>query len=359
MIVGQKIDPAPTTDWPFNPAPLARHLATHGMSLDPDVPARRFEGGLANLNFKIQVDGAPVVLRRAPSGPLPPGAHDMAREHRVLSALADSFPLAPRSLLVCEDAEVLGAPFQILEFRDGRTIRGENLSELRSGEDLPGALCPLLAAPMAALHAVDPAACGLGDLGRPAGFMPRTVKRWSTRAVELGEGRAEAKAATDLSAWLTRELGHWDRSEFTLLHSDFKLDNLILAPDRLTPVAIVDWDMATRGEPLFDLATLLSYWSEPGDPDCLRGLGQMPTALPGFPGRREMAEAYARASGRSLDGLEAMRVLCLVKLAVVFLQLHARWTSGALGDDRYARFEDLGFDLITHAWEVARGAASP
>lgn len=358
MIVGQKNETSSIEDsWPFAPQPLAAFLASTGKLLNLEVPAIRFSGGLANLNFRISIDGRPAVLRRAPSGPLPPGAHDMAREHRVLSALASQFPLAPNSLALCEDPEVLGAPFQILEFRQGRTVRGDDISVLAPGEDLPEALCDLLARPLADLHAVDPDACGLGDLGRPEGFVPRNAKRWSARAAELAEGRPEASLASEIAAWLERKLAGWDRSDVSLLHCDFKLDNMILAPDRLAPVGIVDWDMATRGEPLFDLATLLSYWSEPGDPDCLRELVQMPTALPGFPSRRDMAEAYARASGRSLDGLDELYVLCLFKLSAIFLQLHARWKSGAIGDDRYARFETLGFDLMTHTWDVARGAA--
>lgn len=341
----------------FETQPLAAFLAAQGRSLDEHVPAKRFSGGLANLNYRISIDGRPAVLRRAPSGPLPPGAHDMAREHRVLSALSSAFPLAPDSLVLCEDPDVLGAPFQILEYREGRTVRGDDLSELKPGEDLRGVLCDLLAGPLAELHAVDPDACGLGNLGRPEGFVPRTVARWSARAVELAEGRSEAALAAEIAGWLEHRLAGWNTAEVSLLHCDFKLDNMILAPDRLAPVAIVDWDMATRGEPLFDLATLLSYWSEPDDPDCLRELGQMPTAQPGFPSRRDMAEAYARASGRSLDGLDDLYVLCLFKLSAIFLQLHARWKSGTIGDERYARFERLGFDLMTHTWDVARGAA--
>jgi aminoglycoside phosphotransferase (APT) family kinase protein len=358
MIVGQKIStPSATGRWPFDPRPLAAFLAGRGRTLDLETPATRFSGGLANLNYRISVDGKPAVLRRAPSGPLPPGAHDMAREHRVLSALSPAFPLAPDSVALCEDPDVLGAPFQILDYREGRTVRGDDLSVLAPGEDLAAALCDLLARPLADLHAVDPDACGLGDLGRPDGFVPRNAARWSARAAELAKGRPESALAADIAGWLEKALSGWDRSEVSLLHCDFKLDNMILAPDRLAPVGIVDWDMATRGEPLFDLATLLSYWSEPGDPDCLRGLGQMPTALAGFPSRRDMAQAYARASGRSLDGLDDLYVLCLFKLSVIFLQLNARWKSGALGDDRYARFETLGFDLMTHTWDVARGAA--
>jgi len=347
----------PYSDWPFDPAPLAGHLAEQGLTLDPTVPAERFSGGLANLNYRITVDGRPVVLRRAPSGPLPPGAHDMAREHRVLSRLASAYALAPRSMLLCADPNILGAPFQLIEYRAGRTVRGADVDALHAGEDLPGRLCDLLAGALADLHRVDPAACGLDDLGRPDGFVARTAERWSARTAEIAEGRTEAALAADLGGWLTRHLGGWRGGDATLLHCDFKLDNVILHPDRLQAVAVVDWDMATRGDPLFDLATLLSYWAEPGDPDCLRGLEQMPTAHPGFPSRQDMATAYARASGRSLDGLEEMRVLCLFKLAVVFLQLHARWRSGAIGDERYARFERLGFDLMQHAWDVARGAA--
>lgn len=344
-----------TDNWDFDPTPLNRHLAAAGYVLDLNEPARRFGGGLANINYRVVVDGRVMVLRRAPSGALPPGAHDMVREHKVLSRLGRVFPPAPLSIHVCADPEILGAPFQLIEYRAGRAVRGEDLSAIRDDEDLGAGLAEMMAGLMARLHAVDPSECGLGDLGRPEGFVQRTVKRWSGRAVELMAGGAEESLARDVARYLADAFDDWQDRAPTVLHCDFKLDNMILAENSLRPIALIDWDMATRGDPLFDLATLLSYWSEPGDPDCMIRLKQMPTALPGFPSRAEMVEAYRQASGRDLDGLPGMRVLCQLKLAVIFLQLHARWQEGALGDARYAEFGTLGRDLLEYSKDIAQG----
>jgi aminoglycoside phosphotransferase (APT) family kinase protein len=155
-----------------------------------------------------------------------------------------------------------------------------------------------------------------------------------------------------ISAWLEHQ--RFRERTPTLLHCDFKLDNVILDPATLAPVAVVDWDMGTRGDPLFDLATLLSYWAEPGDPECLIHLDQMPTARPGFMSRAEAARRYASLTGRDLDDLPAMRVLCLLKLGVVFLQLHRQWARGAVTDPRYATFDRVGADLLELAGDLTR-----
>lgn len=360
MIVGQKNDKSsknlsqgPRTE-PI-PQVLSAYLKAQGFPLGSTGMMERLSGGLANQNYLLNFEAGPIVLRKAPGGVLPPGAHDMAREHRVLSQLHEVFALAPRSFLLCEDRNILGAPFHLIAYRPGRVIHGADLSPLNPGEDLSGNLAEMLADTMARLHALDPAACGLESLGRPAGFIPRAVQRWSKRARELTASTGHHALAVEIERWLTAALGEWPDAEPALLHCDFKLDNIILAQDRLDPIAVIDWDMATLGDPLFDLATLLSYWAEPGDSDCLRRLGQMPTALAGFPDRQSMAKAYASASGRSLAGLEEMFVLCLFKLSVVFLQLHARWLEGTQGDDSYSHFNDLGIALMEHTRAVARG----
>lgn len=342
-------------EWEFDPMPLKRQLAGSEYELDLSKPAKRFGGGLANINYRVVVDGRTMVLRRAPSGDLPPGAHDMVREHKVLSRLGRVFPAAPLSVLVCEDRAILGAPFQLIEYRAGRAVRGQDLSAIRGDEDLGAVLAPMMADLLANLHSVDVQACRLDDLGKPQGFVQRAVKRWAGRAVETLADGSDAVLAREVADYLTSYFDRWEDRPPVLLHSDFKLDNMILAENSLRPIALIDWDMATRGDPLFDLATLLSYWSEPGDPDCMIRLKQMPTALPGFPTRAEMVQAYEAASGRDLTGLKGMRVLCQVKLAVVFLQLHARWRDGSLGDERYAEFGTLGRDLLEFSRDIAHG----
>lgn len=340
---------------PLDWARLRRYLAGLGHELDLSEMPRQFAGGLANLNYLIRLDGQPCVLRRPPPGPLPPGANDMAREHRVLSSrLWLRFPQAPRSLLYCVDPDVLGAHFLVMEYRPGLTI----------GADLPPWLDSRVAGPRLArtlvdllvqLHGTDAAEVGLDHLGKPEGFLFRAIEGWTRRAEAL-DGAAPRIAVRELSQWLRTHCPPDARP--TLLHCDFKLDNIVLDPETLRPRAVLDWDMATRGHPLFDLATLLSYWTEPGDPDAVRELRQMPTTAPGFPSRAQVAEAYRRGTGCDLSDLPFHRVLAMFKLGVVFLQLHARFLAGATTEPRYARFGHIGRSILDFTHDIARGRAS-
>ena len=333
-------------DWPA----IGHHLAAHGIRLDPAFVPRQFTGGLANLNFLLRVSDGWAVLRRPPDGPLPPGAHDMAREHRILSHLWRELPLAPRSLHLCADASVAGAPFQVMEFRPGIALRGDSLAPFPATAATGADLSHKLVETLAAIHAVDPARIGLSDLGRPAGFFARTAAGWIGRAERVAQG-ALSPAARAVAGWLAAAEVR-DASEPTLLHNDFKLDNVLLDPATRSPVAVVDWDMGTRGDPLFDLATLLSYWTEAGDPPCMHELAQMPTARPGFLTRAEAADAYARATGRDLSQLKVYRVLTMLKLGVVFHQLHARHLAGETADPRYAGFGTLAEALFDFTLDI-------
>jgi aminoglycoside phosphotransferase (APT) family kinase protein len=331
---------------------IGRYLSGRGMHINLERPPRQFAGGLANLNYLIEVDGREYVLRRPPQGEVLPGANDMAREHRVLHALAPHYRYAPRAVLYCADATVIGAHFQIMEYRAGRVISGAHLppdiAVPEIGQKLAGAMVDLLVQ----LHSLDPLAVGLGDLGKPEGFLARAVTGWTRRA-ELASENLPHKAIRVISAWL--EKNRTPELQPTLLHADFKLDNLILHPRTLEPVALLDWDMSTRGDPLFDLATLLSYWTEVGDPPAMHDLGQMPTAGYGFPSRDEVVQAYASATGRDVSNFAFYRVLCMFKLSVVFMQLHARYRSGATTDPRYSRFSELSRGLLEFTHDLAQG----
>jgi aminoglycoside phosphotransferase (APT) family kinase protein len=336
-------------DW----AALARHLAGNGMRLGAAAP-RQFAGGFGNLNYLVEIDGQRAVLRRPPAGPLPPGANDMAREHRILSVLWQAYPLAPRGLHFCADAAVLGAPFQLIEYRPGIVIR-EKLPEALAGRrEIGAALSARLVEALAALHAVDAAAVGLETLGRPAGFLARTLEGWATRGGPVAD-LAEPRAFGETLAWLRARVPPEGRP--TLLHSDFKLDNMILAPESLAPVAVIDWDMGTRGDPLWDLAVLLSYWTEPGDPSCMQRLQQMPTAEPGFWSRTQALEAYARDTGRAMDDFRFYRVLSVFRSAIVFLQLFDRYRREPGPNRRFATFDALGREMLDFAFEIARDRA--
>lgn len=343
----------PALTAPFDREALARYLAGKGHAFDPAQPIRQFAGGLANRNYLVVVDGNGAVLRRPPEGKLPPGAHDMAREHRIISRVCHVLPFVPQGLHHCADTSVIGVPFQLIEYRGGIVVRGTDMSPVAHALNAPAILCAMLIDVMAAIHAVDTQAIGLGELGRPEGFILRNVANWIQRGRRIASNENSSALVGEIGDWLARQT--FVLRTPTLLHCDLKLDNLILDPQTLAPRAVVDWDMSTRGDPLFDLATLLSYWGEPGDPDCLRSLGQMPTVGPGFWTRRMAAERYAALTGRDISDLPAMRVLAMLKLGIVFLQLHRQWIDGAVTDPRYRRFRETGEELLLHTRNIAKG----
>jgi aminoglycoside phosphotransferase (APT) family kinase protein len=185
-------------DW----ASLAHYLARRGIELGPG-PLRQFAGGYGNLNYLIEIDGKPAVLRRPPAGPLPYGANDMAREYRILSSLWREYPLAPRAMFFCDEASVLGAPFQIIEYRPGMVIRDTLPPDLAGRPEVGILLSRQLVESLAALHAVDPAQVGLETLGRPAGFLARTVDGWATRSVAVAD-LINPLALSEVVDWLRR-----------------------------------------------------------------------------------------------------------------------------------------------------------
>jgi aminoglycoside phosphotransferase (APT) family kinase protein len=335
---------------------LAEYLAALGMHLDLDVPPQQFAGGFANLNYLIKLNGQPAVLRRPPKGPLPAGAYDMAREFQILSRLWQKFPLAPRGLHLCEDARVIGAPFQIVEYRAGISLR-DSLPASLAGDAAVGArLGNTLVDILIELHRVEPAAVGLETLGKPSGFLYRATEGWIKRASVAVEGWGSPTALQ-----LIIELAHWLREHRVadasqgLLHNDFKLDNVLLDATTLMPLAVLDWDQGTRGDGLFDLAVLLSYWTEPGDPPAMHRMAQMPTTAIGFPTRAQVAERYASALGRDLTTFHFHRVLAQLRTAVIFQQLHVRWRRGETRDSRYESFGEIGEGLLLFARAIAHG----
>lgn len=333
---------------------LSQYLRTHGMAFESMPAPQQFAGGFANLNYLVRIDGGEAVLRRPPMGPLPPGAYDMGRESKILSRLALHFPLAPRAIHLCEDASVLGAPFQITEYRRGISIRDTLPAAWANDPAIAARLGTMLIDVLAQFHRLDPETVGLGDLGKPQGFLARAVEGWIKRAGLALEGIATAEQTTRLNAvaaWLRSHTAP-DR-HITLLHNDFKLDNLLLNAETMQPVALLDWDQGTRGDGLFDLATLLTYWTQADDPAGLRAMRQMPTEQPGFATRREAANAYALATGRDLGEFRFHLALANLKTSVIFQQLHQRYRSGETSDPRYAEFADVADALLQRAHDIA------
>ena len=331
-----------TQDW----SSLRSHLAHAGFDLDASEYPRQFAGGLSNLNYLIKLDGEFWVLRRPPQGDLPPGANDMAREYQILNNLYRAYPLAPRAIHFSDDKSILGAPFLIMEYRPGLVIGGQ-LPDARPTTPTERSHLGLqMVELLAGLHSVDVSAVGLSSLGRPEGMLERMIEGWNRRA-ELAcssTGRHPTAGIARVHSWL-RARRVPERAP-CLLHSDFKLDNVILDPATLAPRAVIDWDMGTRGDPLVDLATLLSYWTQPGDPEPMLALNQMPTAEPGFPSRDEVLKAYGACTGTDLSDFRFYRVLAMFKLTVVFMQLNARFLRGEVTQENYATFGGLAAGLL-------------
>ncbi|WP_134086023.1 phosphotransferase family protein [Mycobacteroides salmoniphilum] len=326
-------------DW----AALSAWVTRQGHALDASS-ARQFAGGKANLNYLVTLDGQPAVFRRPPAGPIAEGANDMAREWRVLSRLNAGFTLAPRGLLYCDELGVLGAPFQFLEYREGLVIGGEMPPGLP--DDAPVRLTAILMEAMTSLHRVAPEAVGLADLGKPDGLLERQFTGWTRRAHAVWpEGLPGV--VTNLTSQLERQIP--EPAGVSLLHMDLKLDNMLVDRETLSPNAIIDWDMTTRGCPLFDLAILLSYWMEPGDPAAVRAVHQMPTTTPGFGSRRDVIDAYFAAAGTRPRPLHWHVACARLRLAVAWMQLYRKWQSGDLIGAGYSDFENIAMSVLDWA----------
>ncbi len=299
------------------------------------IEIAQFPGGHSNLTYWVSVGGREYVLRRPPLGPLPPKAHDMAREYRMLSQVAPHFEPAPRVYLLCEDESVIGAPFYLMERRRGVTIWRQVPAEIAAHQGYAARVSESFIDCLVELHSIDIRRHGLDAVGRPEGFLERQVRGWSGR----WEGaRTEPLPEMDrLSEWLTRERPAAHPP--TVVHNDYKLDNLMLDPEdpgRIT--AVLDWEMTTVGDPLVDLGVVLCYWSESGDPWMRREAICPVTAAPGWYSRRQLMERYASQSGRDLSELRYYEVFGLFKLAVVLQQIYYRFHVGQTQDQRFADF---------------------
>jgi aminoglycoside phosphotransferase (APT) family kinase protein len=315
----------------------------------------QFGGGNANLTYLVRYSsGEEYVLRRPPLGPVAPSAHDMGREFRVLSVLYRAFPPAPRAYLYCPDPGVIGAPFFVMERRRGIVVRGVVPAEFGGGRD-PAAnrkLSEVLIDTLVDLHGVDPAAVGLGALGRPEGFLARQVHGWQER-YERAKTR-EIPGAAEVARWLVERLPPPPAP--TLVHNDWRLDNMMVAfddPGRV--VAVFDWDMCTLGDPLADLGSLLSMWFETGED--VPATAPMPSREPGFLTRAEAVRRYGERSGRDVSRVPYYHVFGIYKMAVIVQQIFVRYHRGQTKDVRFAVMDQVVEGLIrlarSHAERLA------
>ena len=340
----------------FDLGAVERRLREHIDGLpESELEVRQFPSGASNLTYLLKVGGWEGVLRRPPLGPIPPKAHDMGRESGVLMRLHEAYPLAPKPYFFCEDESVIGAPFYVMERKEGVVIDDEFPEGVDPVPELCRGISRTVADTLVELHAVDPEEAGLGDLGRPEGFLERQVEGWIGRYDKAKTD--EIEEVEPLTRWLSD--GIPESPEPTIIHNDYKLNNLVLNPEDLTEVrAVLDWEMATVGDPLFDLAVSLSYWTEPDDPQELKEVMPTVTSTPGFMTREELVERYAHSSGRDLSEMHWYMVFGYFKLAAILQQIYARWKKGQTKDERFADFDERVQTLILHANGLTEKSAS-
>jgi aminoglycoside phosphotransferase (APT) family kinase protein len=312
------------------------------------LQARQFPSGASNLTYLVQIGEWEGVLRRPPLGPLAPKAHDMGREAGLLARIHPVFPLAPSPYVFCKDLEIMGVPFYVMERRQG-IVLNETFPE---GSIVTPELCRRLSETvvdtLVKIHAIDWRAAGLDTFGHPEGFLERQLTGWIERYQR--SQTPESPDITLLTRWLIEHIPTSPAA--TLIHNDFKLNNMLLdTQDLAKPTAVLDWEMTTIGDPLFDLAISLCYWVQSDDPEELRAMLPTITHQPGFFTRAELMERYATQSGRDLSSIQFYMTFAYLKLSVILQQIYIRWLRGQTQDPRFATFGTRIRTLIQKASE--------
>jgi aminoglycoside phosphotransferase (APT) family kinase protein len=328
---------------------LREHFSNVG-----SIAVEQFPSGHSNLTYLLRLgdrqSGTEIILRRPPFGSKVRSAHDMAREYRVLSKLHSAYPLAPKVLLYCDDLSILDAPFYLMEPIRGVIMRREPPAGMAFPPQAARRLSETFVDNLARLHALDYAAIGLADLGKPLGYLERQVKGWIERY--HNSKTHNLLEVEHISAWLAAHMpiSH----DAALIHNDYKYDNLVLDTDDATRiVGVLDWEMSTIGDPLTDLGTALAYWTDPQDPEELQAIRAAPTTLPGTLTRAQLIERYAQASGRDPSDIVFYLAFARFKVAVIIQQIYFRYAQGLTQDPRFAELPKRIHALLRASWHSA------
>jgi aminoglycoside phosphotransferase (APT) family kinase protein len=330
---------------------LGPFLRTHFPHEAQHLSVEQFPSGHSNLTYSLQLGHRQMVLRRPPFGSRVKSAHDMGREFHVLSKLHDAYSPAPQVLLYCDDASILGAPFYLMEPIRGIILRRDPPPGLAFTPAIARGLCESFIDNLACLHKIDFAAIGLVDLGRPQGYLERQMSGWVARYHD--SKTHDIPEVEQICQWMQQRLP--SSSDATLIHNDYKFDNVILDPEALTKIiGVLDWEMCTLGDPLSDLGTALAYWVEAGDPDDLQRLRWGPTNYPGSMTRNELVERYARASGLDVSNMVFYAAFACFKIAVIVQQIYYRYHFGLTKDPRFAAMPEVVQTLFRHSLQTAQ-----
>lgn len=316
-------------------ARLSAYLSEHLPGFAGTLSIEQFPAGFSNLTYLVRAGEAEFVLRRPPFGAKIKTAHDMAREYKILKHLRPVYPKVPRPILCCEDERVIGAPFYLMERVSGIILRAQPPAGLDLSPAKMRRLSKAFVENLASIHGVDYERAGLGDLGQPAGYISRQIEGWTRRYT--GARTDDVPSIERLAAWLAEHQPP-DSERSALIHNDYKYDNIVLGPNDPTQIiAVLDWEMATIGDPLMDLGTTLGYWVEADDPAEWRAFGFGLTTLPGNLSRRELLDYYAQLTGREIRDAVFYYAYGLLKIAVIVQQIYFRYRQGLTQDARFAQ----------------------
>lgn len=335
-------------------SPLNAYLNQHAPGMGEVLEIRQFGGGFSNLTYALTAASGEYVLRRPPVGANIKGGHDMGREFRVLSLLRGHYAKIPNPVVYCNDDTVIGAPFYIMERVPGLILRAPMATTLNIAPDRMRQLSEVLIDNLVAIHALDIQATGLVQLGKPDGYVQRQVEGWIKRYRNAETDLIPAMNA--VAEWLPQHYPPDQRPAF--IHNDYKFDNVILAPDPETgdPLpdirGVLDWEMATVGDPLMDLGGSLAYWSEATDTPAHRTFNL--TWLPGNLTRQEVVARYAEKSGRDVSNILFYYVFGLYKNAVIAQQIYARWKQGHSRDERFGRMLPMIVEVANKAQQAIK-----
>ena len=302
------------------------------------LAVEQFPSGHSNLTYLVRLGDRGIVLRRPPFGSKVKTAHDMGREYRVLSKLHPAYPAAPKVVLYCDDESVLGSPFYLMEPIRGIIIRRDPPAALPFTAETARRLSESFVDNLARLHGLDYAAIGLGDLGKPQGYLERQVRGWIDRY--YGSQTRDLPEVERISTWLKERMPA--TSDAALIHNDYKYDNIVLDPANITRiVGVLDWEMATIGDPLTDVGTTLAYWVDPQDPDELQKTRWCPSNYAGSLTRAQLVERYARTTGRDVSDMVFYLAFARFKVAVIVQQIYYRYHQGLTKDPRFASMPEV------------------
>lgn len=328
------------------------YLKAHIPGLSGQPAISQFPGGASNLTYLIEYPGVELVLRRPPFGHKAKSAHDMGREFRILNQLKDAFPYCPKAYAHCTDTSLIGSEFYVMERVKGIILRSDLPRELAFSADDTRTLCKSFIDKLVELHRVNYAACGLGELGKPEGYVQRQISGWSDRYEKALT--PDAPLWEEVKAWLNAKMPA-DHPTSAIVHNDYRFDNVILDPNNpMQIIGVLDWELTTIGDPLMDLGNTLAYWIEADDPAPVQLMRRQPSNAPGMLTRREFVDYYAERSGIQIDNYDFYYTYGLFRLAGIVQQIYYRYYHGKTQDKRFAPFVHMNALLEQMSLKVIR-----